>query len=194
MDDSSAQTGFDAMLRLFDANRDDAAVKYEALRLRLVAFFEWRGCTNAEDLADICFDRLQKKTVEGDEIQNPNAYTSTIAQFVYREYLRSPEYRSDSFDDENEAIPEPEAVVAESTDHGDMVCLDDCLNDFAPNDRQLMIEYYNTDERTMIASRKRLAESMSVTLNTLRIKVCRMKSKLEICVRDCCKRTGKCEG
>ena len=194
MDDSSAQTAFDAMLRLFDANRDDAAVEYEGLRTRLVAFFEWRGCVNAEDLADICFDRLQTKTVAGEDIQNPNAYTSTIAQFVYREYLRSTEYRSDSFDDDNESIPEPEAVVTEMRDDREMVCLDDCLNELAPNDRQLMIEYYNTDERTMIASRKRLADSMAITLNTLRIKVCRMKSKLEVCVKDCCRRTGKCEG
>ncbi len=180
------------MLRLFDADREAAAVKYESLRFRLVAFFEWRGCVNAEDLADVCFDRLQKKTTDGEDIHNPNAYTSTIAQYVYREYLRSPDYLSDSFDDENKAIQEPEAVVAEETDDRDLVCLDECLNVFSPNDRQLMIEYYNTDEKTMIASRKRLAESMSATLNTLRIKVCRMKSKLEICVRDCCERTGKC--
>jgi DNA-directed RNA polymerase specialized sigma24 family protein len=194
MNDGSAQTGFDAMLRLFDADRDVAAVKYEALRSRLVAFFEWRGCAGAEDLADICFDRLQMKVAFGEDIQNPNAYTSTIAQFVYREYLRSPEYRSDSLDDENEKIPEPEAIVAKKSEDGDLVCLDDCLNEFAPQDRQLMIEYYNTDEKTMIASRKRLANSMSATLNTLRIKVCRLKSKLEVCVRDCCVRTGKCGG
>ncbi len=194
MDDSSIQGTFDAMLRLLDIDRDAAAIKYESLRARLIAFFEWRGCASAEDLTDVCFDRLQKKVAAGETIENPNAYTATIAQFVYREYLRSPDHRSDSFDDDNEAIPELVAVVTESTEDGDMVCLDDCLNQFAPTDRQLIIEYYNTDERTMIASRKRLAESMSCTLNTLRIKVCRLKSKLEICVRDCCKRTGKCEG
>jgi len=194
MDDSSLQGKFDAMLRLFDADRDAAAIKYEALRTRLIAFFEWRGCVNAEDLSDICFDRLQNKGFSGEDIENPNAYTATIAQFVYREYLRSPDYRSGSFDDENETIPEPETVVYEEPDDADLVCLDDCLNDLSPNDRQLIIEYYNTDERTMIASRKRMADAMSCTLNTLRIKVCRMKSKLEVCVRDCCKRTGKCEG
>ncbi|MBL8182087.1 MAG: sigma-70 family RNA polymerase sigma factor [Blastocatellia bacterium] len=194
MDDSSIQNTFDAMLRLFDADREVAAVKYESLRVRLIAFFEWRGCVNAEDLTDICFDRLQKKVSTGEEIENANAYTATIAQFVYREHLRSPDHRSDSFDDENEAIPEPEMVVAEKSEDGDLECLDDCLNEFSPNDRQLMIEYYNTDERTMIASRKRMADAMACTLNTLRIKVCRMKSKLEVCVRDCCKRTGKCEG
>lgn len=194
MDDSAIQNTFDAMLRLFDADREVAADKYESLRGRLIAFFDWRGCVNAEDLTDVCFDRLQKKVSTGEEIENANAYTATIAQFVYREYLRSPDHRSDSFDDENEAIPEPEIVVAESSDDGDLECLDDCLNEFSPNDRQLMIEYYNTDERTMIASRKRMADAMACTLNTLRIKVCRMKSKLEVCVRDCCKRTGKCEG
>jgi len=55
MDDSSAQTDFDAMLRLFDADREVAAVKYENVRSRLIAFFEWRGCLSAEDLTDICF-------------------------------------------------------------------------------------------------------------------------------------------
>jgi DNA-directed RNA polymerase specialized sigma24 family protein len=193
MDDSSIQNTFDEMLRLLDADRDAAAVKYESLRSRLIAFFEWRGCVNAEDLSDICFDRLQKKVSAGEEIKNANAYTATIAQFVYREYLRSP-YRSNSFDDVFEVIPESEIVVSETTEDGALECLDDCLNHLSPSDRQLMIEYYNTDERTMIASRKRLADAMSCTLNTLRIKVCRLRSKLEICIRECCKKTGRCKG
>jgi DNA-directed RNA polymerase specialized sigma24 family protein len=185
LNDVSAQNNFDALLTLLDADREVAGAKYEELRLRLERFFEWRGCDTASDLADVCIDRVLKKISEGEVIQNVQAFAATIAQFVYKESLRSKVRMTDSLDAED--TPEIAAVESTTSEDERMSCLETCLNEFRIDDRRLIVSYYDTDEKTMIASRKRLADSLAVSINTLRIKVCRLKSRLEKCTKDCCR-------
>ena len=68
-------------------------------------------------------------------------------------------------------------------------CLDECLAKFPVDKRELIFGYYDTDEKTMIPTRKRLAEKVGISLNSLRIRVCRLKSKLENCTKECCEET-----
>lgn len=184
MDDISGQTSFDTLLALLDADRDLAGVKFEELRLRLIRFFEWRGAFNCEHLADICFDRVIKKIGAGEQIGNVAAYAASIAQFVYKESLRSKERLTDSLDADD--AHDVAAADQETSEEARLTCLDQCLGEFQADDRNLVVAYYDTDEKTMIASRKRLADSLAMSMNTLRIKVCRLKAKLEKCVKDCC--------
>lgn len=171
---------------MFDADREAAGTKYEELRLRLTRFFDWRGCDGSDELADVCLDRVQKKIADGEVIQNVSAYAATIAQFVYRESLRTKSRMTDSLD----AADAPEIASAGTTydEDGRMSCLETCLNEFPGDDRKLIVSYYDTDEKTMISARKRLADSLSISMNTLRIKVCRLKAKLEKCTIDCCEK------
>ena len=46
------QNAFDNLLEWLDADRDRAAEKYEAIRLRLIKIFLCRGCSEAEELSD----------------------------------------------------------------------------------------------------------------------------------------------
>ncbi len=185
MNDVSARTNFDRFLTLLDADRDAAGARYEELRVRLVRFFEWRGSSNGDDLADVCFDRVLRKIGGGEQIENVAAYAATVAQFVYKESLRSKERVTDSLD-ADDARDVAAAGDAASEDPR-MACLDRCLGEFQADDRNLVVAYYDTEEKTMIASRKRLADSLAMSMNTLRIKVCRLKAKLEKCTKDCCK-------
>lgn len=192
MAETLTQTGFDKLLATLDADRERAGAKYESLRERLIKFFEWRNCESAEELTDVVFDRIIKKIAEGEEIQNINAYSATIAQFVFKEDCRSRERLMQPIDD-NPAI---ENLIAsgnpdETNENDDsrLDCLEKCLGEFSAENRRIVTAYYDTDERTMIATRKRLADSMGVSLNTLRIRVCRLKSKLEDCTIDCCGKT-----
>lgn len=172
---------------MLDPDRESAGEKYEQLRVRLVRFFDWRGSTNAEDLADVCFERVQRKIADGEQISNVAAFAATVAQFVYKESLRDKGRVTESIDDDDAprqiAAAEP---INETDQHTD--CLDECLNELIADDRRLIVAYYDTDEKTMIASRKRLADSLTMSMNTLRIKVCRVKAKLEKCATDCFKR------
>ena len=188
MTDSLAQTDFDKLLALLDADRETAGVKYESLRVRLIKFFDWRNCETAQELADTVFDRILRKISEGAEIQNINAYSATIAQFVFKENLRNPAFQFESIE-ENPNVQnfvkteEPEEDDAETLRFD---CFEKCLSEMDSETRRLLIAYHDTDERTMIPTRKRLADSLSISLNTLRIRVCRLKNKLENCVSNCC--------
>lgn len=182
------QTGFDKLLATLDADRDAAGAKYESLRVRLIKFFEWRNCETAEELTDTVFDRVVRKITEGEQIQNINAYAATVAQFVFKEDCRRQTRRTQSIEDTREIadLAETNKFLPEETDDSQMNCLEKCLKEFSDENRQLIVAYYDTDERTMIETRKRLAESLAVSLNVLRIRVCRLKAKLEDCTKDCC--------
>src|SRR5829696_5933939 len=83
---------FDRMLLWLDEDRDIAGSKYEGIRLRLIKIFDYRQCTNSEELTDIVFDRVLKKIDEnaitnGD---NPALYFYKVANYIYRENLRKP--------------------------------------------------------------------------------------------------------
>lgn len=190
MADTFSQSSFDKFLNLLDVDRDEAGIKYENLRQRLIKFFEWRNCEMPEELADTVFDRVLRKIKEGEEIQNVTAYAATIAQFVFKEYLRSNERQNQLIEDapeiQNIKTQQPKAEDEKTSQR--LACFDKCLKEFSEENRKFIIAYYDTDEKTMINSRKRLAEEMNSTLNTLRIKACRLKAKLEVCTVDCCKK------
>ena len=187
MADSFLQTDFDKFLALLDANRETAGVKYEALRARLIKFFEWRNCETAEELADTVFDRVLRKIAEGERIQNINAYSATVAQFVFKENLRNLARQSELLEENPNVrnFAEKSGTEGDETENLRFDCLEKCLSAMDLETRRLLIAYHDTDERTMIQARRRIAESLEISLNTLRIRVCRLKSKLENCVRGC---------
>jgi DNA-directed RNA polymerase specialized sigma24 family protein len=189
MTNNLIQTGFDKFLARLDAeDRHQAGLKYESLRRRLIKFFEWRNCEMPEELTDIVFDRITRKITEGEEIQNIQAYSATIAQFVFKEYLRGNERQNQLI----EGSPQIQNLKQKEVDEVDETqlhrekCLEKCLAEFSHENRRLIMAYYDTDEATMIATRKRLAEQMNISLNILRIRVCRLKAKLEDCTLNCC--------
>ena len=181
-------SSFDKFLALLDADRDQAGEKYENLRQRLMKFFEWRNCEMSEELADTVFDRVMRKIAEGEQIQNVTAYSATIAQFVFKEFLRSNQRQNQLIEDAPE-VQNLKAIEANEEDESSSLrlnCFDKCLKELSDENRKFIIGYYDTDEKTMINSRKKLAEEMRASLNTLRIKACRLKAKLEDCTRECC--------
>lgn len=182
-------SGFDKFIMLLDADRDAAGAKFEALRQRLIKLFEWRGCENPEDLTDIVFDRVMNKISDGEEIQNVNAYSASIAQFIVKEELRR-RFKYQAIDDATATAAEFAAApgaVADEKGEKRFECLERCLSELAADDHRLVIAYYETDKRTMIDARRALADSMEISLNTLRIRVCRLKTKLEACTLLCCR-------
>jgi DNA-directed RNA polymerase specialized sigma24 family protein len=187
------QGGFDKLLATLDADREQAGARYESLRRRLVKFFEWRNSERPEELADTVFDRLIRKIMAGEQVQNINAYSASVAQLVFKEDYRRSGRLAQTIDDN----PLTERLIAtarlaenEETDYSRLDCLEKCLAKFSNENQRLVSAYYDTDERTMISTRKRLAESLSISLNTLRIRVCRLKAKLEECTIDCCENSA----
>ncbi len=190
MEDLLSQTGFDKLLALLDADRERAGAKYESLRARLIKFFEWRNCETPEELADTVFDRVTKKIESGEHVLNVAAYAVTVAQFVLKEDGRAAARLLQSIEDSpglEDRLAAGTMAAPDETDEVRLNCLDRCLAEFPEEQRRLVTAYYDTDERTMIGARKRLAAAEGISLNSLRIRVCRLKARLEECARECCR-------
>ncbi len=180
--------GFDALLEALDTDRDRAAAMYLSLRERIERFFEWRNCEDTHELADIVFDRTAKKIVDGEELRSIEAYCVSVAKLVFFEDRR----RSLRREELSENVSPINGSVNEvSPDTADLTalrhkCLDSCLGDLANDDKALLIDYFDTDQATTITKRKRIAESLGITPNSLRIRIYRLRSRVGACTRKCC--------
>jgi hypothetical protein len=59
-----SQEAFDSLLEWLDSDREQAAMKYEDIRKRLIKIFTGRGCAEAEDLTDETINRVISKLGE----------------------------------------------------------------------------------------------------------------------------------
>lgn len=174
--------GLEKLLAKIDADADE----YEALRQKLCRFFVWRGssCVHADELADESFDRIAAKLDEGVEIENVSAYILQIARFVWLEFKRK--YKEENFGEEA-----PELAIQHNFYDGvdiRIICLRKCVHEIAPeeNDRNLLIGYYDSTYGDKIKNqRKKLAEQFGIKLNSLKVKMFRLREKLENCINDC---------
>jgi DNA-directed RNA polymerase specialized sigma24 family protein len=168
------QPQFDALLSWLDPDREQAAPKYEAIRKRLVRLFTNRGSLDAEGLADETIDRVARKLTDlaGTYSGDPALYFCGVARNVFRESLKR----------------RPAALVSHppAQQEGDELgCLEKCMDEFPPETRRLILSYYEDAGRAKIANRKSLAGELGVEMNALRIRACRIRARLQACVRRC---------
>ncbi|MBV9624260.1 MAG: hypothetical protein JOZ14_09800 [Acidobacteria bacterium] len=174
------QEAFDLLLAQLDDDREQAGIKYESLRRKLMRFFEWRGCTFAEDLADEAINRTAKNIGRGEKIGNLPAYCAGIARNVFLESLRSRK---------RQAVLEPSAQAsATRPDESRRQCLERCLRELLPEDCSLIMEYYREEKGSRIQRRRELAVRLGIPLNALRIRAHRIRVRLQICVEHCMER------
>ena len=72
-------------------------------------------------------------------------------------------------------------------------CLKKCLAEVSSNDsdRRLILDYYGAaDGEKNKMQRKNLAETLGLTMNTLKVKACRLRERLERCINDCAAKTA----
>jgi len=62
--------------------------------------------------------------------------------------------------------------------------LEQCLERLPAADRELIFEYYRGEQRAKIDNRQRLAARLGVSTNALSIRACRIRQRLENCVRN----------
>ena len=172
---------------------DSDGAKYVEIRRRLVSYFERKHCPTADDLADETLNRIARKLEEGPIADaQPARYCYTVAKFVFLESLRRPEQSQSSL----EAVTGgrnalPARPLPAGADAGREVrdrqldCLERCLGKLTPADRELILDYYQDEQRVRIDRRRELAARLSMTQNALTIRACRIRARLEACVREC---------
>jgi hypothetical protein len=180
---------FDALMLRLDTDRNRAGDKYEEIRWKLIGFFQWSSCLDAEKLADEAFDRVAEKLVGDEEnIQNVVAFLWGVARKVRLEALRI-NSRTVLLADLSDAVPSfadrltirnLQNEPAEDTRR--LKCLRRCIQSLSSSDRRLLLEYYSP--RNRIASRRKLAQEYGLTKGALRVRATRLRSKVETCIRE----------
>jgi DNA-directed RNA polymerase specialized sigma24 family protein len=170
------QEAFDALLAWLAPAREAAGQKYEDIRIRLIKIFTCRGCCEPEDLADETINRVSNKLseIESHYEGDPARYFYGVANKVHLEYLR------------RKPVHVP-PVPADDTDdiEKEYECLEQCIQKLTPNNRVLVLQYYQEEKTAKIHHRKRLAEQLGIALNALRIRAHRIRASLQQCVQSC---------
>ncbi len=174
---------FDKLLLCLNPDRERAGEEYELLRLKLMEYFRVRACSRAEELADEALNRLAKKIADGEEIRNIRNYCYGMARLIWLEYLKNPGPDQNPYDDNN---PEPSFTPNDFLIEKErMDCYQHCLHQITEAGRELITEYTDHDNRAHYQTRKELAERLGITTTALRIRISRIRDKLEACFSEC---------
>jgi DNA-directed RNA polymerase specialized sigma24 family protein len=192
--DWSAEHGaFRKFLNWLDEGLDSGGQKYIEMRRRLVQYFERKNCPAPDDLADETLQRVSRRLSEEGEIRDtsPAHYCYIVAKFVFLEYRRSPgrvQVSLETVSNLRDVAPSIAAPPAVEEQGIRLNCLEKCLQKLPSDHRDLILEYYRDERRSKIECRRRMAARLGVTMNALTIRACRIREKLEQCVRTCCTR------
>jgi hypothetical protein len=188
---SLTPTAFHQLLAWLDQGRRSDGQTYLEIRRRLVAYFDRKNCRAPNELADETLNRVARKLEElsAIETETPAKYCYATARFVFLEDLRAR-----ARDQQLHAEIRHESQIAEDP-HTDeikerrMECLRRCAAKLDRDSRDLILRYYIGEEKVKIDNRRALARALAITTNALSIRACRIREKLELCVRECAGRT-----
>jgi len=177
---------FRKLLLWLDEGSDSSGENYVEMRRRLVSYFVRKNCLAPDDLADETLTRVARRLEEEGTIADtpPARYCFIVAKFIFLEYQRRGEHRHISFDE----LPGPVtggSAVPDDAPEKLLGCLQGCLRKLEPDQRALIWDYYRGEKAAKIAHRRELAERLGLTANAMAIRACRIRDRLEGCVRTC---------
>jgi DNA-directed RNA polymerase specialized sigma24 family protein len=176
------QEAFDKLLIALGGDRDSGSKKYLEIRSHLTRFFEWRGCSFPEDHADETINRIARKVAEGEEILNPSGYAMGVARLLLLEIMKGRQREQSALTEAGNV-----AAVYADPDEGEsrLTCLTDCLQTLSPDNRELILQYYQGEKGEKIQNRKKLMDRLGIPVNTLRMRALRLRERLQGCVEEC---------
>ena len=179
--------GFEEILTWLNSDRELAAGMYVQLRHDLSKLFSWKGCQDPDGLTDEVLDRVARKvhhvrpTYQGD----PRLYFRAVANNVMKEYFRRIKTQV-SLGGVDVLYQQPTEFEEENTARSE--CLQLCLQRLTGDKRELILAYYAKEKRAKIEHRNELAQSFGIPVETLRVKVHRIRVSLEKCLERCLKK------
>ena len=175
-----SQEAFDDLLDWLDPDREQAGIKYEEIRRRLIKIFTGRSCVEAEDLADETINRVTsrlseiKKEFTGDRAR----YFFGVANKVHLEHMRK-----------KPPQPPPPPTTDSHQVELEYRCLEHCIESLSEENRYLLLKYYGAEGGSKVERRKQLAEELGIAPNALRIRAYRIRVGLQECVEKCIERS-----
>lgn len=188
-DTSIPPESFEEILAWLNPDREAAGVIYVQLRHHLAKIFSWNHCNDPEGLTDEVFDRVAKKvhqlreTYQGD----PRLYFYGVQRNLIKEVLNKNK-KQVSLDDCDLPSNAPDH---EETERMREDCLHSCLQKLSAEKRELIINYYAKEKQAKIEHRTQMARQLGTTVETLRVRVYRIRTKLEECIERCLNRMAQ---
>jgi DNA-directed RNA polymerase specialized sigma24 family protein len=174
-----------AFFQLLARLNDDPALageEYEKLRNRLIYFFERKGCRIPAELGDETINRIARKIEEGHEIKDLFKFSSGVARLVLLEHWDDPKREWDQLDEKlsSPGFNDREFDDREFDDH-QLECMRKCLRTLSTEERDLIVKNCTLNKR----GKEELAKALGVTINALRLRVFRIRTRLHECYENC---------
>ena len=168
------------LLAGFSADERQAAVIYTNLRASLVRFFELKGDSEPEAAADETLDRTALKVAADTPIDNITKYSFGVARLIFLERSRLSQKVKKAAEDFYTG-KEVSLIDAETDDFR---FFRECF-DGLPTVERTFLQSYFTDApyQKIIETRRRLTVEAGVSINQIRVKVSRLRKRLENCVQ-----------
>ena len=184
--DSAVPTeNFEEILAWLNPDREVAATMYVQLRHDLGKIFTYRGCSDPEGLTDEVFDRVGKKVneVRPTYVGDPRLYFRAVANNLIKENLKRAKTQVSL---EEPELREPITTESDEDKAEDMEeCLHSCLQKLSAENRMLIVNYYAKEKQAKIDHRSELAQQLGISVETLRVKVYRIRVSLQGCIERC---------
>ena len=181
---------FDEILAWLNPDRDVAAQMYVQLRHDLAKLFMWGRCPDPEGMTDETFDRVAKKVHEVRQSYqgDPRLYFRAVANNLIKENFKKIKTQV-SLDDID--LPDQQTIetAEETADIED--CLQSCLQKLDNERRKLILAYYAKEKQAKIDYRHELAQRLEISLETLRVRVFRIRASIAECIESCLEGKGQ---
>jgi DNA-directed RNA polymerase specialized sigma24 family protein len=170
-----------SLLGWLDPDPDQAPRKYEVLRLKLIKFFEWNNCHEADEYADKTIDIVASKLAAGEEIRATDRYLyfHGVARNLLREYFKKRARTQPLIDLEKTVAADEPEDSADATERQSV-----CLEQLNTQDRDLLVCYYSEHALGQPTARRNLAKRQTMSENALRLRVCRLRERLLRCLQN----------
>lgn len=181
---------FDDVLDWLHPDREEAANIYVQLRTDLTKIFAWNRCADPDGLTDEVFDRVARKvsdvrqSYEGD----PRLFFYGVARNLIKE---SPKRLKKQLPLEGTDLPVSELAVEDESARMRDDCLHSCLQELSAEKRKLVLDYYAKEKQAKIDHRTQLAREFGISVESLRVRVHRIRGTLEKCIERCLDRRGQ---
>ena len=182
---------FDRLLKLFHQDPSMAAEQYEIMRMKLRAYFRWRGGEDPDALVDEAMDRVLRRLSDGAIIHSPSSYFYSVARHLLREEgeknsrLRHALQNDPRVKLEHNPVLEDAEKEEAATAELRLTCLKSCLRKLPAAEKALILQYYRFGKEGKSHRRKELADARGIPLNALRIRVFRIRARLGTCIQKC---------
>ncbi len=171
---------FARFLKLLSPDTEEAGRLYVRLQKKLVGFFSLKGVSDPGDAAADTIDRAVLRIAAGADVPDVERYCFGIARNIVKERSRILQRENSAFHKFIEDLSNSSAGQVERIYN----ILKPCFEQLDGEEQQLLLTYcHEIQGRARTEHRRQLAETMEMTVQTLRVRVTRLRNRLTECVQ-----------